>query len=51
MSKSHLQRAVEIMEKHNLHPLIGGVYGWKDAATAFETMRDGNFVGKLVIKV
>jgi NADPH:quinone reductase-like Zn-dependent oxidoreductase len=50
-SKEMLQRAIEIVEKHNLHPLIGKVYEWQDAPKGFETLREGTFVGKLVIKV
>jgi len=46
-----LERAVELVEERNLHPVVGKPYEWADAAQAFEDLRDGNFVGKIVIKV
>ncbi len=45
-----LQRRIEIVEKHNL-PLIGKFYEWEHAPMASETLREGKFVWKLVIKV
>ncbi|KAE9381019.1 putative alcohol dehydrogenase [Stipitochalara longipes BDJ] len=50
-SKAHLERAVEVIEKHNLHPEIGTPYEWSNASMAFEALRDGNFTGKIVVKV
>jgi D-arabinose 1-dehydrogenase-like Zn-dependent alcohol dehydrogenase len=49
-SKTHLVRAVELMEKHDLHPVIH-TYEWADAATAFEDSRTSKWPGKLVIKI
>lgn len=46
-----LQRALDLAEKNDLHPLIGSLYEWEDASKAFETLRRGDFVGKLIIKV
>ncbi len=50
-SKAMLQRALDLAEKNDLHPLIGSLYEWEDASKAFETLRRGDFVGKLIIKV
>ncbi|EHL02230.1 putative Zinc-type alcohol dehydrogenase-like protein [Glarea lozoyensis 74030] len=49
-SKKHLERAVESIEKHNLHPIIN-TYEWADANVAFEDLRKGVKAGKLIIKV
>ncbi len=46
-----LQRALDLAEKNDLYPLIGSLYEWEDASKAFETLRRGDFVGKLIIKV
>jgi D-arabinose 1-dehydrogenase-like Zn-dependent alcohol dehydrogenase len=49
-SKQHLERAVELVEKHNLHPIIN-TYEWSEASVAFEDLRKGIKAGKLIIKV
>jgi D-arabinose 1-dehydrogenase-like Zn-dependent alcohol dehydrogenase len=49
-SKIHLKRAVELVERHNLHPVIS-TYEWSNASKAFEDLKEGKKVGKLIIKV
>ena len=49
-SKAHLIRAVDLIEKHDLHPIIH-TYEWSDARSAFEDLRKGSKAGKLVIKI
>jgi len=49
-SKVMMESSVELIEKHDLHPVIK-VFAWKDAAAAFEAMRSQEFVGKIVIEV
>jgi D-arabinose 1-dehydrogenase-like Zn-dependent alcohol dehydrogenase len=46
-----LAEAVDLAEKHDLHPYIADVYEWEDAPKAFERLREQEFIGKLVIKV
>lgn len=49
-SKKMLQDVVELVEKHDVHPMIQ-VFEWEDAPKAYEALRNQNFVGKVVIKV
>ncbi|PQE26654.1 Alcohol dehydrogenase zinc-containing protein [Rutstroemia sp. NJR-2017a WRK4] len=49
-SKTMVEKTVELVEHHNLHPRIK-VFEWKDAHKAFEALKAGDFVGKIVIKV
>jgi hypothetical protein len=49
-SRKMLEQVVDLVEKHDLHPLIK-VYEWEDAKEAFEQMKGQDFVGKIVIKV
>jgi NADPH:quinone reductase-like Zn-dependent oxidoreductase len=46
-----LEKAVTLMQEHDLHPYIGNIYEWEDALKAFEQLKSQNFIGKLVIKV
>lgn len=41
----------EMMEKYNIHPVIGKTFEWVEAHQAFEAMKMQNTVGKIVIKV
>jgi D-arabinose 1-dehydrogenase-like Zn-dependent alcohol dehydrogenase len=50
-SRTMLERAVDLVETHDLHPYIGHVYEWEDAPKAFEQLRRQDFAGKLVVKV
>ena len=50
-SRKMLERVVELVEEHDLHPCIGHVYEWGEAPQAFERLRKQDFVGKLVVKV
>jgi D-arabinose 1-dehydrogenase-like Zn-dependent alcohol dehydrogenase len=49
-SKPQLVRAIDLIEKHQLHPVIH-TYEWSDAATAFDDLRTSKWPGKLVIKI
>jgi NADPH:quinone reductase-like Zn-dependent oxidoreductase len=37
--------------KHRIRPLIDRVFAFEDAAEAFETLRSGGFMGKIVIRL
>lgn len=50
-SRAHLQRVIDLVEEHDLHPLIHAPFQWTDAHKAFEELRRQSFVGKVVIKV
>ncbi|KAF4618417.1 hypothetical protein G7Y89_g14887 [Cudoniella acicularis] len=49
-SKAMLERAIALIERNDLHPVIS-VYEWDEVKKAFGDLRRGNSVGKLVIKV
>ena len=46
-----IQKMLEVIEKHDIHPLIAKVYDFDDAPAAFEALEQGNGVGKLIVKV
>lgn len=50
-SRTMLERAVALAEEHDLHPSLAKVFEWEDAPKAFEHLRSGDFVGKIVIRV
>lgn len=48
-SKLSLERAVELAAEFDIHPHVGEVYAWEDAAKSLERLRSQDFVGKIVI--
>lgn len=46
-----MDELVELVEKHNIHPVIGETYAWRDALKAFESMMKQGTVGKIVITI
>lgn len=46
-----LEKTVALIEEHDIHPVVGQVFGWEDAPKAFEKLRSQDTVGKIVIKV
>lgn len=38
------------IEKHNIHPVIDEVFEFDNAPDAFTFMRDGDYMGKIVIR-
>jgi NADPH:quinone reductase-like Zn-dependent oxidoreductase len=46
-----LQEAVNLVEEHDLHPVMEQPFEWEDAHEAYKALKAQKFVGKLVIKV
>ena len=46
-----IDELVGLVEKHDIHPVIGGTYAWRDAPNAFESMMKQGTVGKIVITI
>ena len=40
---------LQFMEKHNIQPLIDSQFAFKDGEKAFDALRTGNQIGKIVI--
>ena len=40
-----------LVEKHEIRPLIDRVFAFEEAAAAYDYMQNGNFMGKIVIRV
>jgi NADPH:quinone reductase-like Zn-dependent oxidoreductase len=51
MSRAMVEECVEMMEAHDLHPVVAEVFEWQDAPKAFEALLKQSAVGKIVIKV
>lgn len=45
------RQTVALVEKHDIHPLIGKVFDWEDAPQAFEAVHTQKYVGKIVVKI
>lgn len=45
------EKTVRFFEEHDIHPVIGKVWDFKDAKKAFEMLMTQSVVGKIVIKV
>ncbi len=39
------------IEKHKIKPVIDRTFDFKDAKAAFDLMKSGDFVGKIVIRI
>jgi NADPH:quinone reductase-like Zn-dependent oxidoreductase len=46
-----MDELVEQVEKHDIHPVIGETFAWRDAPKAFERMMEQGTVGKIVITI
>jgi NADPH:quinone reductase-like Zn-dependent oxidoreductase len=46
-----MEELVEQVEKHDIHPMVGKAFAWRDAPEAFESMMKQDTVGKIVIKI
>lgn len=44
-----VEKTVKLVEERDLHPLIK-TFEWADTKKAFETLRDQDIIGKVVIK-
>lgn len=44
-----LEELVDQVEKHDIHPVVGETFGWRDASKAFGSMMKQGTVGKIVI--
>ena len=50
-NEAMLGELVDMVEKHDIHPVIGETFVWKDAPKAFESMMKQGTVGKIVVKI
>lgn len=50
-NKAMIEELVELVESHDIHPVIGEAFAWRDAPKAFETMMKQGAVGKIVITI
>jgi NADPH:quinone reductase-like Zn-dependent oxidoreductase len=50
-SRDMFEKMCAAMELHRIQPVVGEVYDFADARKAFESMRDGNHFGKIVLKM
>jgi D-arabinose 1-dehydrogenase-like Zn-dependent alcohol dehydrogenase len=42
---------IGLIEKHQIRPLIGKEFSFEDAPAAYEFMQNGNYMGKIVIRM
>jgi NADPH:quinone reductase-like Zn-dependent oxidoreductase len=50
-NKVMIEELVELVESHDIHPVIGETFAWRDAPKAFEIMMKQSAVGKIVITI
>jgi NADPH:quinone reductase-like Zn-dependent oxidoreductase len=46
-----LKEVVKMVEVNDIHPVVDQVLEWGDAPKAYEALRSGGYVGKIVVKV
>jgi NADPH:quinone reductase-like Zn-dependent oxidoreductase len=46
-----LEELVHQVEKHDIHPVVGETFTWRDAPKAFVSMMKQGTVGKIVITI
>jgi NADPH:quinone reductase-like Zn-dependent oxidoreductase len=39
------------ISEHRIHPVVDRVFGFEEAAAAFDFMENGSFLGKIVIRL
>ncbi|KAH7370003.1 putative alcohol dehydrogenase [Rhexocercosporidium sp. MPI-PUGE-AT-0058] len=49
--KTHCEALLELVNEHQIHPLIAQVFEWEDAKMAFDMIMKGEVVGKVAIRV
>jgi len=49
-SREDFEAMNALISKHGVRPLINRMFGFEEAPRAFAYMRDGDFVGKIVIR-
>lgn len=50
-SRADFEEMNEFIVRHRVHPMISRVFDFEDSQMAYDLMRSGNFVGKLVIRL
>jgi NADPH:quinone reductase-like Zn-dependent oxidoreductase len=50
-SRADFEALNEFMVEHEIHPVIDRVFGFEQAAAAFDLMENGSFFGKIVIRL
>ncbi|KAI9738615.1 MAG: hypothetical protein M1834_008119 [Cirrosporium novae-zelandiae] len=50
IAKAHLEKLVEMVEEHDIHPVIAQTYPWAEAKDAFRALMKQQAVGKIVIR-
>ena len=46
-----IEELVDRVEKHDIYPVIGETFAWRDAPKAFESMMRQGTVGKIVVVI
>lgn len=46
-----VEELVASVEKHDIHPVLGQTFAWKDVPKAFEAMMKQGTVGKIVVTI
>ena len=50
MSKSMIEHLVDLVEGHDIYPVIAKSFAWEEAREAFEALSNQDGVGKIVIE-
>ena len=50
-SRADFEAMNALIEKHQIRPLIGKVFSFDDAPAAYDFMQNGNYMGKIVIRM
>jgi NADPH:quinone reductase-like Zn-dependent oxidoreductase len=50
-SRADFEAMIALIEKHQIRPLIGKEFSFDDAPAAYEFMQNGNYMGKIVIRM
>lgn len=50
-NRTMVEELVASVEKHDIHPVLGQTFAWKDVPKAFEAMMKQGTVGKIVVTI
>ena len=50
-SRADFEAMNAFIAEHDVHPVIDRVFGFDEAPAAFELMRNGDYMGKIVIRL
>lgn len=50
-SRGMFERMVEFFETHAIRPVVDAVFGWDEAADAYEYLESGKHFGKIVLRI